>query len=355
MKKIQIRLKGPSYDFELGLYSHYTLIEGIDSGEGKSWCYDTLRADFSDGLLSIECAYPVVFADELSLTEVLDRKELAVIFVDEIVANKNSFRHLIDETKHLILAITRDSYFVSVAPLHGIYQVFSEEDRFVVRPFNFDQKLPMCASIDSADIIVTEASAEKSENALLSEVLKRCGVSLEIVSAGGKDKIASKLLHLTRTRPDANIVVFMDLGNVSSQLRLLVKRCAQNKNISFYEWDAFEELLCQSNFVMNNSVRQVDYSPFSFLSLERYYERVLQELTKGMPFAYKHKTPIVNHCYFEECFECNECDIECDNKLKAVFDSKVGRVLLEYLSKIGRLTTEVGSDNDKSLKNLDFF
>ena len=68
---------------------------------------------------------------------------------------------------------------------------------------------------------------------------------------------------MTKTRPNAKILVFMDLGNISTQLRLLTKRCKQNKNISFYNWLAFEKLL--------------------------------EALTKGFPFEYMDlQTPFID-------------------------------------------------------------
>ena len=50
MPGINVRMKGPSYDFSIELHSHYTIIEGVDSGEG-----------FTDYLHSIILENPVAW------------------------------------------------------------------------------------------------------------------------------------------------------------------------------------------------------------------------------------------------------------------------------------------------------
>lgn len=245
MNSISVRLSGPSYNFELRLYTHYTIIEGIDSGEGKSWLFETLQQDYVEGLTSVECNYPVVFGDVATIEDSLNRTEVSVIFVDEIMVSKdNQLRRNLDLSKHLIVAITRDSYFNSAASLNSIYQVYVVNDNFIIRPYNYDNKLPLCNSLMDTDIIVTEASVDRSEYALIDTLCKKYNRKVEIVPAGGKDKIHKKLAWLTKTCPDDKIVVFTDLGNISTQLRLLTKRCKQNPNISFYDWESFEELFC---------------------------------------------------------------------------------------------------------------
>lgn len=333
MNSISVRLSGPSYNFELRLYTHYTIIEGIDSGEGKSWLFETLQQDYVEGLTSVECNYPVVFGDVATIEDSLNRTEVSVIFVDEIMVSKdNQLRRNLDLSKHLIVAITRDSYFNSAASLNSIYQVCVVNDNFIIRPYNYDNKLPLCNSLMNTDIIVTEASVDRSEYALIDTLCKKYNRKVEIVPAGGKDKIHTKLAWLTKTCPDDKIVVFTDLGNIISQLRLLTKRCKQNPNISFYDWESFEELFCNCMFILGNA-KFPAISQFNYFSLEKYFEKVLEWMTKGTPYEYTHKKPKLSSCYFEECFNCKNCDVECDNKLSAVLDNKIGKVLFEYYSK----------------------
>ena len=330
MPGINVRMKGPSYDFSIELHSHYTIIEGVDSGEGKSWIYDTVSQDVIEGLATVVCDYPIIFAGVNNIDDSLNRDEMSVIFVDEIMISKsNSLRSALDKTKHLVVAITRDSYFVSATPLNGIYQVIVADDHFDIRSYNYDGKIPLCSSVE-ADVFVTEASEWKSEHALVSSLCTKYDKCVEIVAAKGKDRIAQVLLHLTKTRPNAKILVFMDLGNISTQLRLLTKRCKQNKNISFYNWLAFEELLCRSTFVLDNGNTYLPISQFNYFSLEKYFEKLLEALTKGLPFEYIHKSPEISKCYLEECPDCKACDVICENKLKAVLDTVIGKPLFAY-------------------------
>lgn len=334
MKKIFVRLSGESYDFTLELCSHYTLIEGIDSGEGKSWLYDTIYADNVEGLVKIDCEYPVVFSDIGNILDSLNRSELSVIFVDEITVSKNnSLRKVLDQCKHFIVSISRDSYFNSAAPLDEIYQVTVNNDQFRLLKYNADFKIPLCTSFDDVDVIVTESSAGKSEYALIEALCKKYERDVELVAAAGKDRIANKLRQITKADPTAKVIVLMDLGNVSSQLRILTKRCRDNKNISFYNWYAFEELLCQSDFILKYGNRVENYSQFSFFSLERYFEFLLAKETEGKPFEYNHNKPIMSSCYWDDCGKCQVCKVDCHNKLAAVLDSKLGKILFEYFSK----------------------
>ena len=84
MPGINVRMKGPSYDFSIELHSHYTIIEGVDSGEGKSWMYDTVSQDVIEGLATVVCDYPIIFAGVNNIDDSLNRDEMSVIFVDEI-------------------------------------------------------------------------------------------------------------------------------------------------------------------------------------------------------------------------------------------------------------------------------
>ena len=260
MNSVSVRLSGPSYNFELRLYTHYTIIEGIDSGEGKSWLFETLQQDYVEGLTSVECNYPVVFGDIATIEDSLNRTEVSVIFVDEIMVSKdNQLRRNLDLSKHLIVAITRDSYFNSAASLNSIYQVYVVNDNFIIRPYNYDNKLPLCNSLMDTDIIVTETSVDRSEYALIDTLCKKYNRKVEIVAAKGKDKIHTKLAWLTKTCPDDKIVVFTDLGDISTQLRLLTKRCKQNPNISFYDWESFEELFCKGRKSEGLSNMNIDW------------------------------------------------------------------------------------------------
>lgn len=43
--------------------------------------------------------------------------------------------------------------------------------------------------------------------------------------------------------------------------------------------------------------------------------------------------PIMSSCYWDDCGKCQVCKVDCHNKLAAVLDSKLGKILFEYFSK----------------------
>lgn len=122
-------------------------------------------------------------------------------------------------------------------------------------PVNVDNPLNLTRSFSGIDIVVTEAAFEKSEHQFISGLCEITGKKLDIVAVGGKDKIAKKLRQLSLEYPNKGILVFMDLGNVSSQFKILKKRCADNKNIKFFDYTCFEELLAGSSLFKKSGNR----------------------------------------------------------------------------------------------------
>lgn len=107
-----------------------------------------------------------------------------------------------------------------------------------------------------------------------------------IVAACGRDNIEKKLRNTV-----CKVVVFADLCAIGRTYRLLMKRCQENENIRFYNYDSFEHLICCSK-LFQSSVAENKQNSFSFITLERYYECVLSEITFQTAFQYKHGKPL---------------------------------------------------------------
>ena len=60
-----------------------------------------------------------------------------------------------------------------------------------------------------------------------------------------------------------------------------------NPGIKFYNYQSFEELLCVSQLVKNLQTTTLKYV-FDYITIEKYYEEVLEELTAGSSLGYKH-------------------------------------------------------------------
>jgi len=48
-----------NYTFSIDLFSHYTTIIGIDSGEGKTWMFDSVSRKQAAGELRVDCEYTI--------------------------------------------------------------------------------------------------------------------------------------------------------------------------------------------------------------------------------------------------------------------------------------------------------
>lgn len=55
----------------------------------------------------------------------------------------------------------------------------------------------------------------------------------------------------------------------------------------FYEYESFEQMLCDSSLFKMAATASL-LEPFSFLTLERYYEALLSEITADTEFKYEH-------------------------------------------------------------------
>lgn len=320
-----------NYTFSVTLISHYTSVIGFDSGEGKTWMFDSVSRKQAAGELRIDCVYPVIFSSLESLERDLDLATRHVIIVDEYTISKSSsIMKKINSCRHLILAITRTVLAGIAAPLNGIYKIVAVEDSaFSVEKINNSNNLPLTRNISGVDIVVTEALDGKSENQFLSALCELTGRKLQLVAGNGKDNVAKKLYVLSRDYPDARILVSTDLGNISAQYRLLCKRCSENSNIRFFDYNCFEELLVAGELLSTFSEFSQDV--FDFPTLERYYEKKLEYVTANTPFKYIHCRPVLAMCYLIYCELCDAgCEFFDSNKFKRLLNSDAGESLYEY-------------------------
>ena len=68
-----------------------------------------------------------------------------------------------------------------------------------------------------------------------------------------------------------------------------------------------------------------------FITLERYYEKLVEFVTKGTVYEYKHQYPILADCYLQECDSCDDsCKFRINDKLKSLLNSDVGLPIYGY-------------------------
>lgn len=283
----------------LNLYSKFTCICGKDSGEGKTEFLVMLEEGISEGdvLITSTSQIPVYTADNVNISSILEIKERRIIIIDEAAMLRSNHMGKINKSNHIFICISRSLPLGGDFPLKGIYHIKRTENWF---QFIQENELPVTRECDLESIIVTEARKGRSEHQLLSIYLDN------IIAADGRDKIEKVVRRLS-----GKIIVVADLGNIGKAYRLLKKRCKQNPEIVFYDYQAFEELLFKSKLI-NGKEEGSSLDRFSLISLEEYYELLLEEKTKHSDFRYEHgkNLPII---FLEK------------EKFEVIFNTEVGK------------------------------
>lgn len=231
--------------------------------------------------------------------------------LDESTAFRMEVLKKMQKSIHLFVCITRAMILHFDYHLKGIYNVYRINEWFAVTRA---ESLPLLnRPLNGNDIMVTESSEFRSEHQMLYDIGCK-----NIVAAGGRDRIESKLRKNSST-----IIVFSDLSAIGRAYRLLQKRCKLNKNISFYEYESFEQMLCSSP-IFSDQIRKSNLNPYQFITLERYYEALLSEITGNSEYKYIHGKPLPK-IYSESWSQ--------------LLDSNVGKPLLDFIK----------GNNEKSL------
>lgn len=269
---MKIRFIFPRHDFEINLVSKYTCFVGQDSGEGKTELLSLIEDSVQDNSLQIQSSVPVSVATPATLEALLELPTRHVFIIDEFSVLRDAVLKKVQASNHLFICITR------ALPLHlsysyyGIYHVTRTDTFFRVSladDLNVVSQVPQ-----DTECIVTEATAGKSEHELLSNY----GI-VNLKAAGGRDRIHNVL------DKNKKQLILADLGNIGKAYSLLRKDC-KRKNIYFYDYSCFEELLNEAPILQRFTKPKLD--PYSFDSLERYNSYVLTERTKGTEFHYLH-------------------------------------------------------------------
>lgn len=301
--KIEFKDEKSGQSFDIMLNSHYTCILGKDSGEGKTEFFNEILTGLSEGTVKVNSEYPLYCIDIQGMSSpepILNNPDRSIYLLDEASVLKGNYIAQMNKSKHLFIMITRTVPLRGNYPLDGIYFLTRHNGWFKSSP----AELPLTEGSIYETKIVTESQIGRSEHELLSIYYDG------LVAAGGRDRIESKLRNTSE-----KTTVFADLGNIGAAYFLLRKRCEQNKQISFYPYKAFEQLLCESSLVRNSGKVFME-SVFDFLSEEKYYEAALKYMTQDTPLEYKHGFPLSNQFLNRENYE-------------KVFNSEVGKLLYD--------------------------
>lgn len=298
--------RDPGKTIEIELLSKFTCINGRNSGEGKSEFLVELEQGIQLGEISCNLGDHFAIADAGSINALLQLTERTVIMMDETITLQSQILVKMQKSRHVFVCITRAMCLHFDYHLKGIYNVRRAQDWFLVARA---ETLPLLDhDLYGFDCIITESREKRSEYQMLSEI----GFE-RMIAAGGRDEIEKKLRN-----SNEKILVFADLCAIGRAYRLLQKRCEANQNIRFYDYDSFEQLLCCSSIFSENA-RKSTWNSFSFITLERYYERVLTEITLHTEYQYVHGKPL-SKAFSEHWSEL--LDSNCGKYLKRFIEKK---------------------------------
>lgn len=306
------------------LYSKFTCISGENSGEGKTEFLNVLRLLLRQNKCTITAdnGYEVnIVLDNANLKPIITYGKPSILIIDDLTFEQSFLIKEVVKSNKLIICVNRSYPLIGEYPLIGTYTLVREGDWFTFK--DNTKLLPLLSDSFTPDTILTEASANHSENELLSIYFQ------SIKASGSRDKIEK---HLRNT--SENILVLADLGNIGRALHILCKRCKENPNIRFYDYQAFEELLFKSDLVQGDDNRYPK-SCLDFLSLETYYEKALEDFTRGTHLEYHHGEPLAV-VYLDK------------SNCKKIFDTDIGRPLYKLIQNtetfdcLGYLKSQLG-------------
>ena len=116
---------------------------------------------------------------------------------------------MVNSSKHFIVAITRAMPFRANSPLCGIYRIITAGNgQFSIEKINKYNDLRIADDIGMVDVVVTEAAENRSGHSYIMECKKNYNLPFEVISAGGKDKIAGILYKYTKLNKQKKLLVF---------------------------------------------------------------------------------------------------------------------------------------------------
>lgn len=290
------------------LYSKFTCITSNDSGKGKSEFIAMLSRRIAEETCEVYCdkEYPVTISSIENISPVLKTNERMIVIIDEAITLKSGILQQLIKTPHLYICINRFLPLHGNYPLCGIYTIERTDLWFSIKPFN---ELPLYSGEIPIDTIITESAANRSEHELLSVYTNK------VVASNGSGNVYRQIKQY-----QYNILVLMDLGNIGTSLQTLLISCENRTNVFFYPYSCFEELLFKSKLI-DIEESSIKIRTTDVITTERYYEKILELVTKGTILEYHHKKPLA-------------APFVDKNNFEKIFNTKVGRHLYYLLQNI---------------------
>lgn len=304
---------------DLEFYDKYILIDGY-SGVGKSKLIRDILDDITLGLNSIESNLPYyVVSNKNDLATYLNRintGEICILLCDEYIAHD-----VLESVKDMycyVIAVTRQIYSDINISYRSLYKAIRNVDGIteVLPKYKFNAR----KTYKDFKRVITEDSGNGYD--FVCAILEN---RFPIIPAGGKDLLAKELKN-----DYSDTLIIADGGGLASVCKEILKYSRRYKKkglvLRFLLPECFEEVLLKSEFVSYSE----SFNP-SYNNTEHWCEQVIEEVTKGLPFEYKHDKHYLSKCW---TIDCTDCDKECDycisgDKKESVLKNGPLRNLLE--------------------------
>lgn len=287
-----------SYDFEL--HRNITVIRG-KSASGKTTLYDMIE-DYSrrkeKSGVRISSSRPCTAITDSDWEEALKRLQNHIIFIDEgseYISSK-AFAKALQHNSNYFVLFTRENLFelpYSVREIYEISMVGRSRKKHCLKPLYDLNENYYLAEKDSAEfrqmeILLTEDSKSGYD------FFRTCfdTKNIRCQSCGSKTKIFEWL----KEHADQEIFVFADGAAFGSEIDSVKKWTEEHSGQSLICLpESFEWLLLKSGVIPDSSLEGILQNPVDFvdsrdyISWERYFTKLLTELSAGKPYSYTKK------------------------------------------------------------------
>lgn len=299
--KVIIQNRKLRYDFEIK--RNITIIKG-DSGTGKTTLINMIRQAANLGKSSgvqISCDVACLPLEGATWKIVLQNYSNTIFFIDEenSFIKSEDFASEVQKSDNYFVIITRENLYnlpYSVEEIYGIhssgkYQMTKKVYHEFYQIYSMDSEIPVIPK----QIVVEDSNSGYD---FFSAVAEESGMNC--ISAGGKTKLFDIVTHLDK---NIKICVIADGAAIGAEMNRLYKVVEENQNVSLYLPESFEWILLRSGLIEGNELSIILSSPEEyiesqeFFSWERFFTKVLVEMSKDTRYKYNKKqlNPIYLH------------------------------------------------------------
>lgn len=345
--------------YEFNICYKITIVSG-DSGTGKSYFVDRLldATQEKNRAWTYKCDTKVIVIDSIeALKSVLKDNTNTVIVIDEDIVTSMLSSGLMGKvlkSKNYFLIFDRDlessietnvDALLKVEPTDEVYG--SVQRRRVLSYLGCGTNRNMDKANKMTHFVTED---EISGLTFWKEVLSK----LDVVDTGkyGSGQVLNNIKYTQEKYEDAYVLVALDYDFGSSILKqILEDKSIDKKRLSFIPLESFEEVICNSEFILSKfpDIRDIvinyrNYLDCSYKSTGKYFSTVLSSYVKvkspvksdgdsNIYKFYEKNMKNFTECFIKDCcdFNLNECKLYYDGDKKKAMLSNKFEFLRQYL------------------------